>query len=116
MDSAGHDPILWAGAIRCRACCRVAFPTDAGAFGGGWIIASYPRPCEHVPGGTTMLIDLRDVEMLEGTRPAPLDELAQYVSGRRCAGRNKKGHPCGSYAVPGSDYCRAHQAAGKTAL
>ena len=107
--SAEPDPILRAGAVRCRACRRAAFPTDAGALGGGWIIATFPRPCEHVAGGT-LLLDLRD-----GGRPAPLSELAQYVSGRRCAGRNKRGRPCGSYAVPGSDYCRQHEAAGKLA-
>lgn len=111
-DSAEHDPILRAGAVRCRACRRVAFPADAGTLGGGWIIASYPRPCEHIGGGT-ILIDLRDVEV--STRPAPLHELAQYVPGRRCAGRNKKGRGCRSYAAPGSDYCHAHHAAGKPA-
>jgi hypothetical protein len=91
--------------------CRV--PHRRG-HGGGWIIAMYPRPCEHDVGGT-ILIDLRDVEMSERTRPAPPGDLARYVAGRRCTGRNKRGRPCGSYAAPGSDYCRAHQAVGKPA-
>jgi hypothetical protein len=113
-SSAEHDPILWAGAIRCLVCRRAAFPTDAGTLGGGWIIATYPRPCEHDAGGT-ILIDLRGVEMSAATRPTPLYELARYVPGRRCAGHNKKGRPCRSYASPGSDYCHAHHAAGKPA-
>lgn len=112
MADTERDSILWAGAVRCRACGRAAFPTDAGALGGGWIIASFPRPCEHVA-GSTVLIDLRDVEMPAGARLAAFDELAQYVAGRRCAGRNKRGRPCRSYASPGSDYCCAHHTAGK---
>ena len=114
MASAEHDPILCAGAVQCRACRRVTFPTDAGALGGGWIIATFPRPCEHVA-GSTVLIDLRDVKMPAGARLAALDELARYVPGRRCAGRSKRGRPCRSYAAPGSDYCRPHQTAGKPA-
>jgi hypothetical protein len=107
---AEHDPILWAGALLCRACHRAAFPTDAGALGDGWIIATYPRVCEHQAAGM-ILIDLSDVSA--GSRPAPLGELARYVTGRRCAGRNSRDQPCRSYALPGSDYCHAHHAARK---
>jgi hypothetical protein len=109
----GDDPLLRAGTVDCRACRRVAFPTDATMLGGGWIVASFPRPCQHIAAGT-VLIDLRDAEVPAGAS-APLHELARYVPGRRCAGRNRKSRPCRSYAAPGSDYCRAHDAAGKPA-
>lgn len=113
VDSgAVDDPILRAGARCCRGCHRVTFPTDAGALGGGWIIVSYPRLCEHLAAGM-VLMDLSGIPA--GSRPALPGELARYVTGRRCAGQNRKGRPCGSYAAPGSDYCHAHHAAGKPA-
>ena len=109
-DGAGRDAILWAGSLGCVACRRVAFPTDAADLGGGWVLAAFPRSCEHVPAGTVP-IDMRGVALADGGRRASLGELARYVPGRRCAGQSSKGLPCRAYAAPGSDYCKAHPAA-----
>jgi hypothetical protein len=96
---------LQAGALRCRQCGRIAFPTDAAHLDAGLIIATYARPCSHRGGGTLVV-------SLEDAAPAPAgDSLSLYVSNRRCAGRNRKGRPCRSWADPGSDYCRDHQSA-----
>lgn len=106
--SAEHDPIIQAGAIRCAACDRVAFPTDATRLDAALIIADYPAPCSHVIGGTVVIA-------LDDLPAAPADpSLPLYVRGRHCAGRNRKGRPCGSYATPGSDYCRYHPSASPT--
>lgn len=103
--SAEHDPLLQAGALGCRQCSRVALPTDATHLGVGLIIATYARPCSHVSGGTFVI-------SLEDAVPMPPDgSLSLYVSNRRCAGLNRKGRPCRSWADPGSDYCRDHQSA-----
>lgn len=105
MEAAKHDPIVQAGAMRCPKCGRVAFPTDAARLDAALIIAVYPAPCGHVD-GRTLVIDVEDLPA------APVDPaLSLYVPGRHCAGRNRKGRPCGSYAVPGSDYCHAHRVA-----
>ena len=108
--SAEHDPILWAGAVNCLTCGRAAFPIDAAWAGDGVIIAAFARPCGHVP-DEMQLIDLRAAGVRPDGRPAVLDHLAQYVTGRHCAGRNRKGQPCRAYAGPGSDYCHSHQPA-----
>lgn len=108
MGSAEHDPIVQAGAMRCVACGRVAFPTDAARLDAARIVATYPAPCSHVS-ARTLVIDLDDLAAL------PVDPtLSLYVPGRRCIGRNRKGRPCGAYAVPGLDHCHAHCAASST--
>lgn len=103
MGPAEHDPIVQAGAMRCVACGRVAFPIDAARLDAERIIATYPAPCSHL-GARVLVIDLDDLAA------APADPaLWAYVSGRHCTGVNRKGRPCGSYAAPGSDFCHAHR-------
>jgi hypothetical protein len=101
---AERDPIVQAGALRCRECGCVAFPADAARLDETLIIADYPAPCVHASGGT-LVIGVAD---LPAAPPEP--SLALYVRGRRCAGLNREGRPCGSYARPGSDYCLHHPA------
>lgn len=102
MGPAEHDPIVQAGAMRCITCDRVAFPTDAARLDAARILATYPAPCRHVR-ARTLVIDLDDLAA------APADPaLSAYVSGRRCAGRNRFGRPCRAYADPGSDFCQTH--------
>lgn len=101
---AERDPIVQAGALRCRECRGVAFPTDAARLDAATIIADYPAPCSHTGGGM-LVIPLAD---LPAAPPEP--SLSLYVRGRRCAGLNRRGQPCGSYARPGSVYCFHHPA------
>ncbi len=105
MGAVERDPIVQAGAMCCPGCGRVAFPTDAVRLDDALIIATYPRPCCHVHGGTIVL----DVYDLPAVPVGPL--LSEYVPGRRCAGQNRLGRPCRAYADPGSDFCHAHGAA-----
>lgn len=102
MPQADRDPILLAGVARCPRCGRVAFPTDAAWLDAASILVTYAPPCGHLRGPTIML-DARDLVL-------PGFDWSRYVSGRRCAGRNRRGRPCGSYAAAGSDYCRTHGA------
>lgn len=107
----GHDaecdPIVLAGVLRCRKCGRIAFPTDAARLSAALIIATYSAPCGHAR-SSMLVIDLEDDPPAVAADPA----LSLYVPGRRCAGRNRFGRPCGNYADPGSRYCHAHQSAG----
>ena len=114
--NAEDDPILAAGVMRCPECGRVAFPTDAGRLEGGLILAAYPSPCGHVR-GLVAVIGPGAVPAAGGGTGAA-DGWSRYVTGRRCAGRNRKGRPCRSFAVAGSDLCHAHQPvpAGEQAL
>jgi hypothetical protein len=108
MRSAGHDPIVQAGAMFCPKCGRVAFPVDAARLDDARIIATYPGACGHLRGGTVVLA----VDDLAAEPVGPL--LAAYVPGRRCIGRNRFGRPCRAYACPGSDFCHAHATAWTT--
>lgn len=104
MTSVERDAILFAGVVRCGLCGRAGFPVDAGWLGDGLIIATYAAPCCHLRGGM--------VVMSPGVFPAgPEADWSRHVPGRRCAGRNRKGQPCRSYAQAGSDYCYAYRAA-----
>ena len=111
-----QDPILMAGAVFCPDCYRAAFPVDATWVSDLVLLVDYGRTCGHIP-GQTMVIDLRGLDV--GQRFARLllleemrKELAQYVPGRRCQGRNRFAKPCRANAVPGSDYCHHHDCGG----
>lgn len=101
-SDAERDPIVQAGALRCGECGCASFPTDAARLDAGLIIADYPAPCSHASGGVQVI----DVVDLPAVPPEP--SLSLYVRGRRCAGLNRQGQPCGSYARPGSEYCVHH--------
>jgi hypothetical protein len=102
MYCADHDPIICAGAVRCGTCGAVGYPREAEWVSESLILATYEAPCRHVK-SRTMVVDPASI-------PYTDQELAKYVRGRRCAGHNARGRPCRSYARPGSDFCRAHQA------
>lgn len=102
IPAADRDPILLAGVARCPRCRRVAFPVDAAWLDGTSILVTYAKPCSHLPGLTIVLI-ARDLVV-------PGFDWSRWVSGRRCAGRNRRGRPCGSYATAGSDFCHVHGA------
>jgi hypothetical protein len=49
MRSAGHDPIVQAGAMFCPECGRVAFPVDAARLDDARIIVTYPGALRSPP-------------------------------------------------------------------
>lgn len=108
------DPLLMAGVIRCRRCGRVAFPVEAEWLDEIRFTAVYPRPCSHAA-GAAVVIDLTGLDQAREEAPGRdagavfRGDLSLYVKSRRCAGSNRKGRPCRSYAAPGSRYCQAHR-------
>jgi hypothetical protein len=42
-----HDPILYAGHVRCPTCGHTGYPTDAEWLPDGTILAAYAAPCGH---------------------------------------------------------------------
>jgi hypothetical protein len=106
----GQDPLLLAGVLRCTICGRAAFPVDATWVDELVLLADYGRPCPHTRGGL-VLVDLRGLDVgQQFVRLMSAAELARYVPGRRCLGRNRFGKPCRAYAGAGSDYCDHHGA------
>jgi hypothetical protein len=91
-----------ASLAQCHQCRHAAFPIDATWLDDRLILASYPQVCAHVPADTRLTCT-----GCESERPL-LPNPGLLLSGRRCAGRNRRGRPCQEWALPGSLFCYWH--------
>lgn len=101
MSCLDQDPITVVGARQCGTCAAVGYPLDAMWISESLILVTYEASCRHAK-SETVVIDPSTIVTTEL-------ELAKYVRGRRCAGRNARRRPCRAYAQPGSDFCWSHQ-------
>jgi len=101
-DRRERDPLLYARFLECPTCKRVSFPVDAEWLDDELVLATYPAICSHCF-TVTAVIDVREL-ILDKAFTDP--EL--FLTGRRCAGQNRRHRRCRAWAKPGSVFCPAH--------